>query len=126
MFGKRALPSIGEKPLKHSNMNLFKATIEQDILTRELNKLNEHEVLALGAILNEYRAAKKKHPIWPTDLIHGTAVISEELGELVRECNDLEHKFIKHDEICECSDRITNEAIQVGAMGLRFLANLIK
>ncbi len=38
-------------------------------------------------ITAEIQRAESKHPKWPIDLIHGTAVVAEEMGEAVREAN---------------------------------------
>ena len=96
----------------------------QDNLTRELNTLNEDEVLALTAILREYRSAKKKHPVWPNDMVHASAIISEEAGELTKECLQYAYECPNPYEAGERYDRICAEATQVGAMGLRFLTNV--
>ena len=97
-------------------------------LIRMLNKLNQSEIAALLAILSEYKRATDKHPVCPSDdLIHAASIVTEEVGELVRECNQLEMEIelTNYNEILQCSDRITLEATQVGAMGFRFLVNLI-
>jgi NTP pyrophosphatase (non-canonical NTP hydrolase) len=76
---------------------------------------------AVEMILAELERAEKIHPVWPTDIIHAGAVVAEEAGELLQACNNYEsnpHKpnvhFINMEE----------EAIQTGAMAIRFLINL--
>jgi hypothetical protein len=39
---------------------------------------------AIALILAELDAARKKHPFWPTDVVHQAAIVAEESGELVR------------------------------------------
>jgi hypothetical protein len=39
---------------------------------------------AIELILAELDAARKKHPFWPTDVVHQGAIVAEESGELVR------------------------------------------
>lgn len=43
-------------------------------------------------IINEVESAKQKHPFWPDDLIHQTAIIQEECGESVRESLNIVYK----------------------------------
>ena len=62
----------------------------------------------------ELRKAREKHPSWPQDNIHAAAVVAEEAGELVRSSLQVHYEkgqFFK----------MHNEAIQTGAMALRFL-----
>jgi len=98
---------------------------KQNNLTRELNKLNEYEADALAAILREYRSAKRKHPNWPDDLVYASAIVNEEAGELTKECLQFHCEGGDLSMAGERFDRICAESTQVGAMGLRFLVNLI-
>ena len=99
---------------------------KQDSLTRELNRLDEYEQAALTAILRELRIARRLHPEWRDDLVYGSAIISEEAGDLTRECLRFEDECTDRSKASECFDRICEEAAQVGAMGLRFLSNVIR
>jgi hypothetical protein len=94
-----------------------------DLLIKELNRLKPTEIAALLAILQEYRRAKKKHPHFPDDLIHASAVINEEAGELTRECLQFQYEGANDSESI---DRIAMEATQTGAMGFRFLVEFFK
>jgi hypothetical protein len=95
-----------------------------DLLIKELNRLKAAEVAALLAILREYRRAKKKHPDWPVDdLVHASAIINEEAGELTRECLQYRYECASEGEHI---DRIAIEATQTGAMGFRFLVEFFK
>lgn len=65
----------------------------------------------------ELESAKKKHPKWPKDIIHKAAIVVEESGELIRSA--IQYVFEKgrfYD--------MHHEAIQTGAMCLRFLNEL--
>ena len=72
-------------------------------------------------IFKELKKAEEKHPGWPADFFEGHAIISEEVGELAQAIID--HKY-KGQGLCLYSlNRIREEAIQVAAMGIRFLLN---
>ena len=69
--------------------------------------------------LAEVSKAVTKFPTWPTDPIHAAAVLNEEVGELnkaVLQAVYEPHKSGPQD--------VRDEAIQVAAMALRFLASL--
>jgi hypothetical protein len=68
-------------------------------------------------ILTELDAAKKKHPDWPSDSIHGAAIVAEESGELVRA--SLNYRYEKGRFF-----DMHKEAIQTGATAIRFLQGL--
>jgi hypothetical protein len=72
---------------------------------------------AITLILDELERATKKHPEWPKDTIHQAAIVEEEAGELIRASlnNMYEHG--------SCTE-MQSEAVQVGAMAIRFLINL--
>ena len=72
---------------------------------------------AIKHIFDELNRAKAKWPDWPTDPIHAAAVVSEEAGELTRAAN----RFVYEDKPME---EMAEEAVQVGAMAVRFLENL--
>ena len=71
-------------------------------------------------ILKELERAEEKHPGWPADFFEGHAIISEEVGELAQAIID--HKY--KGQGLYSLNRIREEAIQVAAMGIRFLLNL--
>lgn len=87
-------------------------------ISEHINKLSDFEIIALKDILVEYQKAKKKHPKYPNNDYKAIAIITEEVGELAQAILDREFgkKTISH---------VQEEAAQVGAMGLRFLANSI-
>ena len=74
-------------------------------------------------IMQELERAKKIHPNWPEDKIHASAVLAEECGELVQAANDYMYCRCNHDEK-ENYERMIEEAIQCGAMAIRFLENM--
>lgn len=67
-------------------------------------------------IANEFDRARQKHPKWcgADDVIHGAAVVAEESGELVRAA------LMAHYEGGSLVE-MQKEAVQTGAMALRFL-----
>jgi hypothetical protein len=83
----------------------------------------------VAAILLELRKAEEKHPIWPTseenfdgqpipkgDFVHAAAIVVEEAGELIRASLQFAWESGRYYEMHK-------EAIQVGAMSIRFLNN---
>ena len=70
----------------------------------------------LECFVTEMKRAEKKHPGWPTDPIHAAAILQEEAGELAQAANQFVYEV-------EEKSFMKEEAIQVGAMALRFLLN---
>jgi hypothetical protein len=72
----------------------------------------------VGQILEEYIRASDIHQ-FPVDVIHAAAIVSEEAGELVKAANDTYY----HD--CPAHrQNLMEEAVQTGAMAIRFLENI--
>lgn len=70
----------------------------------------------LDDIVTELVRAEELHPDWPIDMIHASAVLSEEAGEVTKAALDwVYHGGTEADAI--------KEAIQCGAMSIRFLMN---
>lgn len=74
---------------------------------------------AIMEILMELDRAERKHPSWPDDMIHRSAIVAEEAGELVRA--SLQNRY-EGDRLKE----MKKEATQTGATCLRFLIKLPK
>ena len=72
----------------------------------------------LEDILVEYLRARAKHPEWPTDPVHAAAVLGEESGELTQAALQF-----YYDDGNRGSMR--REAVQCGAMSLRFLTHML-
>ncbi|MBF8103806.1 hypothetical protein I1A46_01530 [Serratia liquefaciens] len=72
---------------------------------------------AISQISDELAAAEKKHPSWPTDTVHATAILNEEAGELTQAAIDYHYDN-------GSLEQIRREAAQVGAMAIRVLINL--
>lgn len=72
---------------------------------------------AISQISDELAAAEKKHPTWPTDIIHASAILNEEAGELTQAAIDYHYDI-------GSLEAIRREAAQVGAMAIRVLINL--
>lgn len=72
---------------------------------------------AISQINDELAAAEKKHPTWPTDIIHASAILNEEAGELTQAAIDYHYDI-------GSLEAIRREAAQVGAMAIRVLINL--
>ena len=70
-----------------------------------------------NTILGEYQKAVAKHPNWPTDIIHASAIVSEEAGELTR----ASLHFTYEDGKLEDAEK---EAIQTAVTAIRFLEGL--
>jgi NTP pyrophosphatase (non-canonical NTP hydrolase) len=72
---------------------------------------------ALSSIRQELERAERKFPSFPVDPIHAAAIVQEEAGELVQAA--LQHTYESGGFAAMYS-----EAMQVGAMALRFLIHL--
>ena len=94
----------------------------QDNLTRELNRLDEYEILALTAMLREYLDSKMMRPCWPSDTIHASAIVTERVGTLTSVCNFLEHEA-SDDQLGKFSDMVVLATTQTAAAAFRFLVN---
>jgi NTP pyrophosphatase (non-canonical NTP hydrolase) len=79
---------------------------------------------SISAIRKELEYAENKHE-WPGDLVHAVAVIVEEVGELMQVVlqHRYENVYNSDEEIQERYENIKKEAVQVGAMAVRFLNN---
>lgn len=73
----------------------------------------------IDQIKKELNRAKKKHPYFPTDIIHQVAIMSEEAGEAIRAA--LNHRYA-----CDPLEEVRTELIQTAAMCIRCLENMEK
>ena len=67
-----------------------------------------------GLIEDELIKARKKFPVWKTESVHAAAVVCEEAGELIRAA-------LQHSDEGGLITACDKEAIQTGAMAIRFL-----
>ncbi|MFP7610172.1 hypothetical protein [Serratia quinivorans] len=72
---------------------------------------------AISQISDELAAAEKKHPTWPTDTVHASAILNEEAGKLTQAAIDYHY----HNGSLE---KVRSYAARVGAMAIRVLINL--
>lgn len=72
---------------------------------------------AVGEIIAEYSRACKKHPAWPKDFVHGTAIVAEEAGETVRAALNFHYENGKIQDVA-------NEAKQTAATCLRLINHI--
>ncbi len=75
----------------------------------------------LSPIMAELERAMRKFPTWPTDPIHASKILDEEVGELSKAV--LQATYEPHKSGPE---EIKAEAIQAAAMAIRFIASLDK
>lgn len=68
-------------------------------------------------IFKEIWKAEKKHPGFPNDIIHMTAILSEETGEAQQAAIDAYYS----DDRAEAEIRLVKELSQVGAVVFRIL-----
>ena len=100
-----------------------KFCIMNDKAQKRLQKKRQQEARAPGAIYAEIAAevgeAQEKFPDWPTDIIHGVAIMAEESGEAVRAALHCvyENRSIEH---------LKTELIQTAAMCVRMLLDIEK
>ena len=79
--------------------------------------MDHHEILV--EIQSELDRARAKFPAWPDDKIHAAAILGEEAGELLQAALDYTYTNGEF-------ERMREEAVQCGAMAIRFLLNLDK
>lgn len=77
-------------------------------------------------IADELDRAEKLHPHWPLDPIYAVAILTEEVGEAMREAIDLTFGTSSTDEkeSDAAYDRLKTELVQCGAMVFRALIHL--
>lgn len=69
-------------------------------------------------IQHELFEAEKDHPHWPTDVVHGCAIMIEEAGEAMQAALDL------HNGVEISSDHLLEELAQTAAMCIRNMVYL--
>lgn len=85
--------------------------------TEHFEVLDPELKMIIGALIEEWGKATTKHPHWPTDdVIHAAAIVAEESGELIRAALQFEYEGGTY-------DALRKEAIQTGAIAIRFLRN---
>lgn len=84
-----------------------------------LNSTHGRNQVAINDMLEELGAAEQVHPHWPEEVIHAGAILTEEAGECLRDC-------VTYDEtgIPDLITSMRQEAVQTGAMAIRFIKNL--
>ena len=92
-------------------------TSTTDTVTLTVKKLEPEVATAIILILQEFRNATKKHPVWPKCNIKRAALVAEEAGELIREANQL-------DEDKGSLLHLKMEAIQTASTALRMVTVL--
>jgi hypothetical protein len=73
----------------------------------------------IAEVTAEVERATLKFPTWPTDGLHATGVVAEEMGELQKEVMQLTYEPHK-----STPETVRKEALQLAAMSLRFLMSL--
>ena len=81
---------------------------------------------AVELILAELEKAEEKWPNWPEDKVHAAAIVAEEAGELLEVANSfrIEPEPISQEEYKEYLSEMEKEAVQTGAMAVRFLIHM--
>ncbi len=69
------------------------------------------------AVLKEMHKAKKKHPTFPTDIVKMTALVVEEVGEVMQEANNI-------DEGKGCYKKLKIELYQTIGVAFRMLSEM--
>jgi NTP pyrophosphatase (non-canonical NTP hydrolase) len=79
----------------------------------------------IEALLVELMRDRQKHPSWPVDAVHAAAVLTEETGELTQAALDFHYAgLVRPANRAADRKRMMDEAVQCGAMALRFLLAL--
>ena len=79
-----------------------------------------HQDDFIAGMLREFNYAEQKHPAYPQDVIHASAILNEEVGKLVKACNDYVDITITPLDDPSAMDKY---ALRVGAMALRLYVN---
>lgn len=74
--------------------------------------------IVLNMVENEIDYAELKHPGWPTDIVHATAIMMEEAGEAMQAALDVYYKDGD-------KEQLKKELAQTGAMAMRCLLHLV-
>ena len=93
---------------------------QEDAETR-WNTRQSPKAMIAELLLDEVRKATEKFPIWPTDPLHAVAILNEEVGELNQAILQSIYEPKKSGPI-----DVSGEAIQAGAMVVRFIMSLDK
>ncbi len=72
----------------------------------------------INLIFDELRKAEEKFPGFPRDVVHCSAILAEEAGEVVKASLDYYYGREKNDE------KLIKEIAQTGAMAIRFLLRM--
>lgn len=88
--------------------------LPNEMCIMEFEKLPLEVKRWLIAIVQEFNAACEKHPAWPVDHVHASAIVAEESGELIRAALNYQFEGARFYDMHK-------EAVQTGAMALRFL-----
>lgn len=74
----------------------------------------------LQEFAQELAVAEAAHPVWSNDAVHAASILTEEAGEVAQAANDFNELGGR-----DCARAAMRaEAVQTGAMALRFLLNL--
>lgn len=76
--------------------------------------MSEQDIINI--MLKAVAESEAKHPSWPSDIIHASAIVAEESGELIQAC--LEHIDEGKPAVC-----IQKEAIHTLVTAFRLLKN---
>ncbi|MFZ1871929.1 MAG: hypothetical protein WAU54_03925 [Chania sp.] len=112
------------KPFKTNNQVLVCAPPSANLIDalrgvrRHITPKNVNEAIenAVTDMIVEYHSAVGQHTNWPTDAVHAAAILGEESGETLQAA--LNFHYGNGD-----ADSMVEEAIQTGAMAIRFIIN---
>ncbi len=113
LSGRFAHSPLERCPYDPADKVLVHAWCEGYVLGRLRRALEPVE----AEIRAELMRACEQHPRWPRDVIHQAAIVQEEAGELIQAALDVVYDGADR-------ERLREEAVQVGAMALRFLVHL--
>ena len=86
-----------------------------EVLDDFLTNQRQEVKAALVKLAVELASAERKHPSWPTDIVHRAAIISEEAGEVTKAALHLTYEGAMN------PTELLKEVTQTGATCLRFL-----
>lgn len=113
---------LGTHPQKQIKINSI-MELTPELINTLWAELPVEKKRILLEVARELEKAERKFPKWPTDLLHASAIVNEESGELTRAALQVTYEpALNSNNAAE----LKKEALHTAAMGVRFLLNMSK
>jgi NTP pyrophosphatase (non-canonical NTP hydrolase) len=123
---KTALQNLKNRGIYDEDGIAIDECAEFTYLTETLEEMEQENSILIAVpstqqdivlVFQELQHAQEKHPNWPNSGFEALAIVTEEVGELAKAILQFKHEGGD-------PERIRQEAIQVAAMGMRYVLNL--